>query len=217
MSSRGTCGSQDALKIHAGDHILETRVLVSIELRRIEGLKARREDDRTYVQVNGGFLLIKIDCVVFTELLAGLTLALLASVDGLKVETSASVYGVLERYRLSKRDINSLALIHPQVKLIRHFLRTLRGTNTTTDALVFIDIAGVLDNSDLEVSFLTADAVYIGKGDEADVGVPADLDQLGGDDSHGTLIGRKGFVQLCHDSTDSRGPLHQVDIKSRVG
>ena len=72
----------------------------------------------------------------------------------------------------------------------------------------------MLDNFDLEVSLLAADAVYVGEGDEVDVGVPADLDQLGGDDSHSTLIGGEGLIQLGHDSADSRGPFHQVYIKS---
>jgi hypothetical protein len=37
----------------------------------------------------------------------------------------------------------------------------------------------VLDDLNLEVSLFAADAVYVGEGDEVDVGVPADLDQLG--------------------------------------
>lgn len=88
------------------------------------------------------------------------------------------------------------------------------SADTASHALVFIDIPWMLDNLDLEVSLLTADAVYVSKGDEADVGVPADLDQLGGDDSHSALIGRKGLIELGHDSADSRGPFHQVNIKT---
>jgi hypothetical protein len=61
----------------------------------------------------------------------------------------------------------------------------------------------MLDDLNLEVSLLTADAVYIGEGDKIDVDVPADLDQLGRDNSHGTLVGGKRLVQLRHDPTDS--------------
>jgi hypothetical protein len=71
----------------------------------------------------------------------------------------------------------------------------------------------MLDDLDLKVSLLAADAVYLGEGDEVDVGVPADLDQLGGDDSHGALIGGKGLVQLGHDPADSRRPFDQVHVK----
>jgi len=72
----------------------------------------------------------------------------------------------------------------------------------------------VLGDFNLEVSLLTADAVYFGESDEADVGMPADLDQLGGDDSHGTFVGRKGLIELGHDPADSGGPFHQVHIKT---
>jgi hypothetical protein len=72
----------------------------------------------------------------------------------------------------------------------------------------------MLDNLYLEVPLLAADAVYLSEGDEVDVGVPADLDQLGGDDSHSALIGRKGLIELCHDPADTGGPLYQMYIKS---
>jgi hypothetical protein len=34
------------------------------------------------------------------------------------------------------------------------------------------------------------------------VNMPADLDQLGRDNSHGTVIGGEGLVQLRHDPAD---------------
>jgi hypothetical protein len=34
--------------------------------------------------------------------------------------------------------------------------------------------------------------------------VPADLDQFGRDDSHGTIVGGEGLVQLGHDPADGR-------------
>jgi hypothetical protein len=61
----------------------------------------------------------------------------------------------------------------------------------------------MLGNFDLEVSLLAADAVYVSKCDEVDVGVPADLDQLRRNNSHGTLVGGKRLIQLGHDPTDS--------------
>jgi hypothetical protein len=67
---------------------------------------------------------------------------------------------------------------------------------------------------DLEVALLAADTVYFGKRDEVDVGMPADLDQLGGDDSHGTFVGRKGLVKLCHNPANTGRPFHQVHIKT---
>ena len=38
----------------------------------------------------------------------------------------------------------------------------------------------------------------LGVRNDIDVKVPADLDQLGRDNSHGTIICWKGLIQLCH-------------------
>jgi len=38
--------------------------------------------------------------------------------------------------------------------------------------------------------------------------MPADLDQFRGDDSHGTIVGGKGLVQLRHDTTYGGGFFH---------
>ncbi len=47
--------------------------------------------------------------------------------------------------------------------------------------------------------------------------MPADLDQFGRDNSHGTVIGRKGLVQLGHDAAYGRRPFDKVDIKAGLG
>jgi hypothetical protein len=57
-------------------------------------------------------------------------------------------------------------------------------------------------NGDLEVSFGAFNLVYLGRGDQVDIEMPADLDQFGRDDSHGTVIGGKSLVQFAHDTTN---------------
>ena len=41
--------------------------------------------------------------------------------------------------------------------------------------------------------------------------MPADLDQLGRNDSHRAFVGREGLVQLGHASADCRTFFEQVD------
>jgi len=45
-----------------------------------------------------------------------------------------------------------------------------------------------------------------------DVAVPADLDQLGGDNSHGAVVAGEGLVDLGHGAADGRALFHQVDV-----
>jgi hypothetical protein len=47
--------------------------------------------------------------------------------------------------------------------------------------------------------------------------VPADLDQLGGENSHGTVIGGKGLVKLGHMAANARRFLNQVNLKTGRG
>jgi hypothetical protein len=49
------------------------------------------------------------------------------------------------------------------------------------------------------------------------VDVPADLDQLGRDNSHGTVIGGEGLVELRHNPTNGRLFLNQVHEISSIG
>jgi hypothetical protein len=47
--------------------------------------------------------------------------------------------------------------------------------------------------------------------------VPADLDQLGRENSHGTVIGGKGLVKLGHMAANARRFLNQVNPKTGRG
>jgi hypothetical protein len=46
--------------------------------------------------------------------------------------------------------------------------------------------------------------------------MPADLDQFRGDNSHGTIVGGEGFIQLSHNPTDGRGLFEEIDIISGI-
>ena len=47
--------------------------------------------------------------------------------------------------------------------------------------------------------------------------MPADLDQLGREYSHGAFIGRKGLIKLGHMAPDARPFLNQVNLKTIGG
>ena len=47
--------------------------------------------------------------------------------------------------------------------------------------------------------------------------MPADLDQFGRDDSHGTVVGGKGLVKLSHDAPNGGRSFNELDKKARIG
>jgi len=95
--------------------------------------------------------------------------------------------------------------------------RTVFKAGTTAGAELWIDGSRFLFDPDLELANLSLDADQIRVGDHLYVQMPADLDQFRGDDSHGTVIGGKGLVQLRHDTTYGGGLFHYIDIVSGIG
>ena len=60
----------------------------------------------------------------------------------------------------------------------------------------------MLDQFDLKIAGVTADIGDFRERQQFDIDVPADLDQFRRNDSHGTVVGGKGLVQLGHHSPD---------------
>jgi hypothetical protein len=57
----------------------------------------------------------------------------------------------------------------------------------------------------------------VGTGNILNIGMTPTLNQLGRNNTHGTIVGGKGLIQLGHPSPDSRLFLNQVHLKSAVG
>jgi hypothetical protein len=96
--------------------------------------------------------------------------------------------------------------------MIGHNDWTYLGAFTAAGAFLQEYGSGLLGQGDVEITGLAANFLQFGEGVDFDVGVPADLDQLGGDNSHGAVVGGKGLVDLGHVAADGRTLLHQVDV-----
>jgi hypothetical protein len=91
------------------------------------------------------------------------------------------------------------------------------GTETTGNAFRHVHIARVLNHFHFKIPLFPGDAFYLGEGEKLNVEMPADLDQFGRENSHGTVIGGEGLVQLGHEATDGGGPFHKVDKIAGIG
>jgi hypothetical protein len=63
-----------------------------------------------------------------------------------------------------------------------------------------------------EIARLPFKVLYLGKGVQLDVQMPADLDQFRRKDSHGAVIGGKRLVQCAHQAADGWALFHQVNM-----
>jgi hypothetical protein len=95
--------------------------------------------------------------------------------------------------------------------------RTVFNAVPTARAEIHIDTTRPFFNLYFKVSGGSLHRLQIRVCDDFNIQVPADLDQFGRDNSHGTIIGGESFVQLSHNSANGRGFFDEIDIISRVG
>ena len=85
-----------------------------------------------------------------------------------------------------------------------YFTGTVLDAHGAARALVFLDIPRFPEQCYVKVSCFSLYAVNFRIGEYFDVGMPADLDQLGCENSHRAVVGREGLVELGHVPADRR-------------
>lgn len=199
MSLVGAARTQDTFKLQAGHHIGMSAVGKRVTIEGVVGSKSGRQDHCPHPDLVNLCLLLKVHCpgrAVF--------LARLASPPLLKIDTVLGVNHILEGNGLGVRKIGGLSLAQAGIVEIDDTPGTFFCTGATRNTQVLVNVTGRLKDRHLEVSRLPGYTLHFSKGQQLDVGVPADLDQFGRNDSHSALVGGKGLVKLSHDSTDSR-------------
>jgi len=100
------------------------------------------------------------------------------------------------------------------IELIRIFYRAILYTDSTTRAFLLINILGFFSQRYLKVSCFPYYTVNFSIGEDFYIWMPADLDQLWREYSHGAVIGGKGLVKLGHVAPDARRFFNQVNLKT---
>ena len=100
---------------------------------------------------------------------------------------------------------------------IRDHDRAVFYAGGTTRAFIFYDVPGFLGQGYLKVPSFPFNMLNLGIRQHLYVGMPADLDQFGSENSHGAVIGGIGLVKLRHMAADGRGLFNKVDLKARGG
>jgi len=113
--------------------------------------------------------------------------------------------------------MDRLILRYVLIKFIRVFDRAVFCTGGTTRAFVLQNIPGLFSKRYLKVSYFSLYTVNFSIGENLYIGMPADLDQLGCEYSHGAVIGRKGLVKLGHMAPNAWRFLNQVHLKTSSG
>jgi hypothetical protein len=211
MSPVGTRGGKHSLKFQTGNDIGGSLIPIDIVDFRIEDFTPRRNDDRASLDGQFLFFVLEVDGLGRTEFFTDP-----ASSFGEK-KTVGGIDDILQRNSLRILNVDGFSLAETCIVFIIYLRRTFLSTETTGNTFLGVHITGILDDFDFEISLLPRDALYLRKGQELNVKMPADLDQFGRKDSHGAVIGGEGLVQLGHDATDGGGPFHEIDIITGIG
>jgi len=203
-------GAHQSLVIHTRDHVLKLSVAIFVPHLWIKWLKARRQNDRSYIDFYLLSRLIEIDGLILTDCFAN-TAFLLFQVKTAFINIRDKGNGLGEVY------MDGFILRYFLIKLIRVFDRAVFYAGRATRALALYNISGLFDEGDPEVSCFSFYTVNFSVGQDLYIRIPADLDQFGGEYSDGAVIGWKGLVKLGHMAADGRGLVDQVNLKTSSG
>src|SRR4030042_6660155 len=204
------CGAHQPFIVHTGNHVLKLPVAIFISHLGIKWLKARRQNDRPYINFYLFRRLIEIDGLILTDSFANTTF-LLFQVDAAFINIRDQGNG------LSEIDMDGFILRYFLIKLIGVFDWAIFYTGRTTRAFALQNISGLFGQGDLKVSCFPDDTINLSVRQDLYVGMPADLDQFGCEYSDGAVIGRKGLVQLGHMAANGRCLVDQVNLKTSSG
>ena len=90
------------------------------------------------------------------------------------------------------------------------------GTVSASRACVIVNVSRTFAQIYLKVTLFSINVFDVGAGVQLNVDMPADLDQFGRDNSHGTIIGGKSLVQLGHNPADGRRFFNQMNKKAGI-
>ena len=121
-----------------------------------------------------------------------------------------------ERDRLGEVNVDRLVRRYLLVELVGVLDRAVFDARRTPRTLLLDDVAGLSRECYGEVARLALYTVDFGIGEDLDVRMPADLDQLGCEYSHGAVVRREGLVELGHMAPDARRFLDEVDLEAGV-
>jgi hypothetical protein len=94
--------------------------------------------------------------------------------------------------------------IQTTVEFIYTMYRTDLAALPATRTYIRVNISRMINERGLKMSRFTIKGFNLCVGNDIYIKMPADLDQFGRDNSHGTVVSWKGLIQLRHHTPNSR-------------
>ena len=118
---------------------------------------------------------------------------------------------------LGKITVNGTASAQTLIEGVRHYGGTFFRTGTAAGALVFVNVTSFPAHRDFEIPRLTVHFLHFAIRQKCYIGMSTDIQHLGRENSDGTIVGGKRFIQLSHLAADAGQLLHHVDLNAHIG
>ena len=206
-------GTQNALEFHTGNDIRIRAVTINRGNIRNKRLKPGSKDDGSHFDSVDFVLLVEVHGICRTEFFTGFAFAFLS----LKIDAGLRVNGIFQGNRLRVLDVSGFSFVQVAVEFVVHLFGTFLRTNAAGDAFFRVNIARPFAYRYRKTTGGAFHLFHISHGDELNIEMTPAFHQLRGENTHGTIIGGKGLVQLRHAPADGGGLFHQADMKTGVG
>jgi hypothetical protein len=145
-------GTQEALKVHTGDHILHFSISIFILQRGIKRLEAERQNNGTYIDLDFLRCLAKIYGVILADPFTDTTFLLL--------KVNAAFIDICDKGNgLSVIDVDGFVIRYLLIEWIRILDRTVFYTGGATDTFVLINVSGLLGQGNRKIPRLPFDFI----------------------------------------------------------
>ena len=132
------------------------------------------------------------------------------------VDAVVGIDGIFERHGLGIFHISRFSLGQTHIIGVDDLLGAFVRADTACDAFVFYDKPGMFQDLHREMARFPVDRFDFTQCDDLYIQMPADLDQFGRDNSHGTVVCGEGLVQLGHHAADGGRFFKKVYVIPRV-
>ena len=121
------------------------------------------------------------------------------------------------RDRLRKRDINCAAIVHAEIKLVRHLPHgTFFGTCAAAGANVLVDVASFFLYGNIEISDKAMDFRHFRICENSDFFILSCIDHLRSQNAGGAVQRRKSLVELSHLPADCRFLFDNINFEPGI-
>ena len=212
VALRGAAGVDEALELHARDHVGVSGVAVLAHAGGVVNRHADGDDDGADIDFYFLIFHVIVDAVLLTCFAALLAGERHIAETGVHVQHESGRDGLREGLVDGLPRLRARCRIHPALADRAHF-----GAVSAGGAFLLVNVARLAEHPHLEVAHVALDLFDLAVGQEFDQRMSTDIRHLRTQNSYGAVHCGIRLVDLRHDAAKGRLFLNQINGKPVLG